>query len=165
MTDRMVHGNGRTDEGFSLVEVMMVVGVIAILIAFGLPNFLGARRVASDRVAQTTVRTAVLAARTTAVDRGDYSEATPGAVHEAEPSLLVHARSEPAANPNEVSLGVGATGSSVIAITRSATGVCFAARDALSTEDGGTTYAKVAAPECTADAAAALDEAVWQPAW
>lgn len=45
--------------GFTLVEVMVVVLVIAVLLAVAVPIFLGARRTANDRAAQTTVRNAL----------------------------------------------------------------------------------------------------------
>ena len=46
----------RTDDGFTLVELMVVVLIIAILIAIGLPTFLGARARAQDGAAKTLTR-------------------------------------------------------------------------------------------------------------
>jgi len=48
-----------TDEaGFTLLELMVVVLIIAVLIAVAVPMFLGARTRASDRAAQSNVRNA-----------------------------------------------------------------------------------------------------------
>lgn len=44
------------DEGFSLLELMVVVLVIAILLGIGLVTFMGAQRRANDRAVQTEVR-------------------------------------------------------------------------------------------------------------
>lgn len=49
------------DEGFTLIELMVVVLIIAILIAIAIPSFLGFRRNAQDRSAQADVRNVLLA--------------------------------------------------------------------------------------------------------
>lgn len=46
------------DQGFTLIELMMVVLVIAILLAIAIPTFLGARSRANDRAAQSNLRNA-----------------------------------------------------------------------------------------------------------
>lgn len=46
------------DEGFTLIELMVVVLIIAILLAIAIPSFLGARERAADRSAQSNVRNA-----------------------------------------------------------------------------------------------------------
>jgi type IV pilus assembly protein PilA len=48
----------REDEGFTLLELMVVVLVIAILLATAIPTFLGARETANDRAAQSNLRNA-----------------------------------------------------------------------------------------------------------
>ena len=47
----------RDDErGFTLIELMVVILIIAILLAIAVPTFLGARERAADRAAQSNVR-------------------------------------------------------------------------------------------------------------
>ncbi len=49
------------EAGFTLVELMVVVLIIAILMAIAIPTFLGARRRAMNRAAQASLRIAVTA--------------------------------------------------------------------------------------------------------
>ena len=61
------------DEGFTLVELMVVVLIIAILIAIAIPTFLGARERAQDRAAQSNLRNALTAAKVHYTDTENYS--------------------------------------------------------------------------------------------
>ena len=51
------------DKGFTLIELMVVVLIIAILIAIAIPTFLGLRRRAQDRAAQSNLRNGFTAAK------------------------------------------------------------------------------------------------------
>jgi type IV pilus assembly protein PilA len=50
--------------GFTLVEIMIVVAIIALLAAIAIPNLLQARRTANDAAAQANIRTLSTAAET-----------------------------------------------------------------------------------------------------
>lgn len=56
------------EEGFTLIELMVVVLIIAILMAIAIPTFLGAQDRARDRGAQSNLRNAMTAAKTLATD-------------------------------------------------------------------------------------------------
>ena len=64
----------RDDDGFTLIELMVVVLIIAILIAIAIPTFLGARNRAQDRAAQSSLRNALTAAKTIYTDGEDYTQ-------------------------------------------------------------------------------------------
>jgi prepilin-type N-terminal cleavage/methylation domain-containing protein len=48
----------RRDEGFTLIELMIVVMIIAVLLMIGIPSFLGFRAKSQDRAAQASLITA-----------------------------------------------------------------------------------------------------------
>ena len=58
----------KDEEGFTLIELMVVVLIIAILIAIAIPTFLGAQNRARDRGAQSDLRNGITAAKTIATD-------------------------------------------------------------------------------------------------
>ena len=75
------------EDGFTLIELMVVVLIIAILIAIAIPTFLGARKRAQDRAAQSSLRNALTAAKTIFTDNESYASATSTTLAEAETSL------------------------------------------------------------------------------
>ena len=74
------------DEGFTLIELMVVVLIIAILLAIAIPTFLGARERAQDRAAQSDIRNALAAEKVHYTDDEEYTNNTT-ALASIEPSL------------------------------------------------------------------------------
>lgn len=67
----------RGDDGFTLIELMMVILIIAILLAIAIPTYMSTKRRAQDRAAQTDLRNTMANARTFAVEhQGFYNNDT-----------------------------------------------------------------------------------------
>ncbi len=152
------------EQGFTLIELMVVVLIIAILIAIAIPTFLGARGRANDRAAQSSLRNALTAAKTSFTDTSDYSGATGANLATIEPSLT-YVVAGPSTGFKSVSVIAPAAGAANWwATVLSKSGKCYGIEDK-SGAGGGTSYAgttTVLAGACTAPA---LAPAWTDPSW
>ncbi|HVE92362.1 MAG TPA: prepilin-type N-terminal cleavage/methylation domain-containing protein [Actinomycetota bacterium] len=92
----------REEQGFTLIELMVVVLIIAILIAIAIPTFLGARKRAQDRAAQTAVRQTLGTAKTIFTDNESYTGLTVAQLTAGEPSLKYTAKGGSSTGPKTV---------------------------------------------------------------
>ena len=91
--------HGESDEGgFTLIELMVVVLIIAILLAIAIPTFLGARERAQDRAAQSNVRNAHVVELIVYADNQEFTDDV--ALLTAEDSSLGYTRILSAMVPN-----------------------------------------------------------------
>src|SRR5579884_2204624 len=92
------------DEGFTLIELMVVILIIAILLAIAIPTFLGARSRAQDRAAQSSLRNALTSADVAYANTNDYTQATTSGLSSLEPALSFVAAGTASTGPNSISV-------------------------------------------------------------
>ena len=145
---------GKRDEGFSLIELMIVVLIIAILIAIAIPTFLGARSKSQDRAAQVDLRQALLTAKGYYTDNETY-DADVADLTALEPTLEFVAMTDATADGGEVGFLGGST--TVVFAKASKSGAWFCIAEDVPT---GTTFGRGTALS-EVDSAAECADASW----
>ena len=134
----------RDEEGFTLIELMVVVLIIAILIAIAIPTFLGARRRAQDRQAQSNLRNALTAEKTYYSDKQEYTAdvASGGQLELIESSLSYITSGTALAKNRQVKVELASSNQIVCLTSESASGTTFVLGDIASGTAGsvGTWY-------------------------
>lgn len=132
--------NRLNEDGFTLIELMVVVLIIAILVAIAIPTFLGQRETAQDRAAQSNLRNALATEKTIYANDQAYTDvaADLGAI---EPSLTWVEDSYSSATANQGDVHVKLVAGVACISSLSASGKIF-----VITEDPGaaTAYGEIA---------------------
>ena len=139
------------EQGFTLIELMVVVLIIAILIAIAIPTFLGARARAQDRAAQSDLRNALTAEKTVYTDGQTY-DGSAANMKTVEPSLSWTTVGTVTA---KITLSVGdavtAGDKGVVCISEASKGgTVFSIADVATGPNAGTFFGKAVCPSIAA---------------
>jgi type IV pilus assembly protein PilA len=163
-----------TESGFTLIELMVVLLIMAILLAIAIPTFLGVKGGAQDRAAQSNLTNGLLSAKALYTSQGTYPVAASFTATMAtqEPELVFTTATVTTTPSNQISFDISADGNQVILVDYSPnnSGTCWALSDnngaatALGAAPLGDSYAawklgSTAATECSASAAAGYSAA------
>ena len=139
---RTLRARTHKDGGFTLIELMIVVLIVAILIAIGIPTFLGARTKGQDRAAQVDLRQGLLTSKSYYVDQESFAAANQAATEAAYESLEPTLDFTTIALSDKTLIGVGATADDVLLVKQSSSGTFWCIAE---TESAGTTFGTGAA--------------------
>lgn len=116
-----------SDEGFTLIELMIVVLIVAILVAIAVPTFLGQRTTAQDRAAQSALRHGLVAEKSVMAATISYTDDV-AQLQAVEPSLTFAATLTPPVGQ----IGVAVNGTDVVCmVAQSQSGTWFGIWDAV----------------------------------
>ena len=118
------------ESGFTLIELMVVLLIMAILLAIAIPTFLGVKSGAQDRAVQSNLTNALTSAKAAYANNGSYaataSEVT--ALTSAEPNISFESAAA-SSGTNNLSVASSTDGQQLLLVGYSQSGTCWAAED------------------------------------
>jgi type IV pilus assembly protein PilA len=163
-------------DGFTLIELMVVVLILAILLAIAIPTFLGARTRANSRAAQSDLRNALTGEQTLYSANQLFSQDTVTALPAIEAGIQW--TTPPAVDPKSVAVLTDATDQSVVLQANGRDGNCYAVYQTNSSYGSQTAYMETPGkclslsmpnnapdPQTPVTASASLNLGQWSRGW
>ena len=95
----------RSEDGFTLIELMVVVGILGVILVMATSTFAGVKSRAQDSAAKATAATALETGRIVFTDTASYASVFPDNLTAAEPSLSFVNEVTNSSGPNNASTG------------------------------------------------------------
>jgi type IV pilus assembly protein PilA len=129
------HKKGRTElegaeAGFTLIELMVVLLIMAILLAIAIPTFLGVKTGAQDRAVQSNLTNGLTSAKAAYANGGTYAAASAEvtALNAAEPNITFQT-AVATSGSNNLSVNTSTDGQQLLLVGMSQSNTCWAAED------------------------------------
>jgi type IV pilus assembly protein PilA len=129
---------GEAEAGFTLIELMVVLLIMAILLAIAIPTFLGVKSGAQDRAVQSNLTNALTSAKAGYANGGSYQTTAPAeasALGSAEPNIAFETGAA-STGSNNLAVNVASDGQELLLVGYSQSGTCWAAIDNEGTTSG-----------------------------
>jgi type IV pilus assembly protein PilA len=138
----------KADEGFTLIELAVVILIIGILLLLAIPSFLTVKKKAQDKAAQSSLKVLLTDAKSIYGDNNSYTSADATGLTGAEPGYTVKVGSAASSGPKDISITATATTWTAAALAQSQN--CFFISDS---DASGTTFGRGPATNCNANTA------------
>ena len=149
----------REEDGFTLIELMVVVVILGVLLLMSVSTFVGVKQRAQDSAAKQTAAKALETGRIVFTDHATYRDAFPADLSAAEPSVDFVDEVTNSSGPDHASMWVpdrATSANQFVAAVYSEAGRCFFIRDWVTLGIGFGVDLDAAPADCTADQATAV---------